>query len=315
MLRFGAVTIDVSHPRSFAKTLSTGDRAAYTAVFNDGFRTDEEVKAFADEFNLTIYNDLDEMIDNIDLGLVHSCNWDKHLDYIMHFVNKGKPVFVDKPIVGNMKDCRKLLDLVANGAVILGTSALRYCYEVQETTAKMTELGSRPLHIHTTVGVDEFNYAIHAVELICGLNAAMPVSCRYVGTAQIDGEGEKADTYFITFDNGSTASFSNLGKKFALCNTSILTDKGGDYCFAVDNKKLYEAMLAKVCDAMEGNMDALISVPVMVESIKVLLACKASRLNGGAEVRLDSPVLEEVSFDGNLFEEGYAAAARSAMKK
>ena len=66
---------------------------------------------------------------------------------------------------------------------------------------------------------------------------------------------------------------------------------------------------------MEGNKDALISVPVMVESIKVLLACKASKLNGGAEIRLDSPVLEDVSFDGNLFEEGYAAAARAAMKK
>jgi len=315
MLKFGAVTIDVSHPRAFAKELSKGDRAAYTAVFNDGFRTDEEVKAFADEFGLTIYNDLDEMIDNIDLGLVHSCNWDKHLDYIMHFVNKGKPVFVDKPIVGNLADCRKIIDLVTNGAVILGTSALRYCYEVQNTTSKMAELGSRPLHIHTTVGVDEYNYAIHAVELICGLNAAIPVSCRWVGNAQINGEGEKVDTYFITFDNGSTASYSNLGKKFALCNTSVLTDKGSDFCFAVDNTKLYEAMLTKVCDAMEGNKDALISVPVMVESVKVLLACKASKLNGGAEVRLDSPVLEEVSFDGNLFEESYAAAAHAAMKK
>jgi len=315
MLRFGAVTIDVSHPRAFASELKKGDRAAYTAVFNDCFRTDEEVKAFADNFGLTIYDDLDEMIDNIDLGLIHCCNWDKHLDYVMHFVNKGKPVFVDKPIVGNMADCRRILDLAARGAVILGTSALRYCYEVQNTTAKMAELGSRPLHIHTTVGVDDFNYAIHAVELICGLNPAMPVSCRFVGNAQIDGEGEKADTYFITFDNGSTASYTNLGKKFALCNTSVLTDKGGDYCFAVDNTKLYEAMLKKVCDAMDGDSDALISVPVMVESVKVLLAGKASKLNGGCDVRLDSTMLEEVSFDGYLFEEGYAAAARAAMKK
>ena len=106
MLRLGAVTIDVSHPSGFAgKFLAMeGEPAKYVAVFNDGFRSDEEVAEFAEQFGVKIYDDLDEMIDNIDLGFVHSCNWDKHLDYVMHFVNKGKPVFVDKPLVGNLGD-------------------------------------------------------------------------------------------------------------------------------------------------------------------------------------------------------------------
>lgn len=315
MYKFGAVTIDVSHPKAFATELAKGDRAAYTAVFNDGFRSDDEVKAFADQFGLTIYSDLDEMIDNIDLGLVHSCNWDKHLGYVMHFVNKGKPVFVDKPIVGNYNDCMTLLKLVEDGAVILGTSALRYCYEAQETLAKMAEAGAKPLHIHTTVGVDEYNYAIHAVELISAIADSTPAAARYIGRARVDGEGEFCDTYFLRFRNGTTATYANLGKKFALCNTSVLTNGKGDYCFAVNNTKLYEAMLAKVCDALDGDKNALIPVSKMVESVKLLLACKASKENKGIEVDINSPIIKTVSYDGYAFEEGYAAAAIAAMKK
>jgi hypothetical protein len=63
---------------------------------------------------------------------------------------------------------------------------------------------------------------------------------------------------------------------------------------------------------MDGNEDALITVDQMVESIKVLLAGKASKLNGGKEISLDDPILREVSFDGYEFEAGYAANARAA---
>ena len=46
MLRIGTVNIDTSHAPSFAEILLKGDRARYTAIYNDGFRTDEEVEAF-----------------------------------------------------------------------------------------------------------------------------------------------------------------------------------------------------------------------------------------------------------------------------
>ena len=52
MLKFGSVTIDVSHPRTFAKVLAKGERARYVGVFNDCFRTNEEVKTFADTFGV-----------------------------------------------------------------------------------------------------------------------------------------------------------------------------------------------------------------------------------------------------------------------
>ena len=316
MLKFGAVTIDVSHPSAFADKLLEGERARYTAVFNDGFRSEEEVLAFSEKYGAKIYKDLDEMIDNVDLGLVHCCNWDKHLDYIMHFVRKGKPVFVDKPIVGNLKDVKKLLELSKEGARILGTSALRYTYEIDEIKEKLKAEGASPIFVSTTVGLDEFNYAVHGVEHIAGIVDSRPISCRYVGSFQVETDA-KGESYYINYESGASAMFSIITSKPQRFHTTVITNKGsaGDYCYTVDNYKFYQAMLDRVCDEMEGKPGRLATIEEMVYPILILLAGKASREAGGIEVALDSPLLENVSFDGYEFERGYSEAARKAAAK
>ena len=115
MLKFGAITIDTSHPKSFTKKLAEGERGRYVAVFNDGFRGEDEVNAFAGFNNLKVCSSVEELADMVDIGLVHSCNWDKHMSYIDAFAKRGKPIFIDKPLVGNLADIKKL-------------QALAFCY-------------------------------------------------------------------------------------------------------------------------------------------------------------------------------------------
>ena len=68
-------------------------------------------------------------------------------------------------------------------------------------------------------------------------------------------------------------------------------------------------MMEKVIDRMEGVRDVLTTCDDMAKSIKVMLAGKASLDLSAGEVKLDSPLLYEVSYDGNAFEADYAAAA------
>ena len=161
MIKFGVINIDVSHPLVFAEILSESKRGRYAAVYNDGFRGNDEVDAFSKKFNLKICDTVEELADFVDVGMIQGCNWDKHLSYIKPFIDRNKPVFIDKPIAGCLADCRKLKDLSLNGAKILGTSSLRYCDEVASVNKAMEEKGVTPLHLDITVGVDEFNYAIH----------------------------------------------------------------------------------------------------------------------------------------------------------
>ena len=313
MLKFGAITIDTSHPKSFAKKLSEGDRAHYVAVFNDGFREEDEVNSFANHYGMKVCSSVDELADIVDLGLVHSCNWDKHLSYVAPFIQRNKPVFIDKPLVGNLKDARKLMELVNSGAKILGSSALRYCYEVQNVHATLREHNAKILHVNTSVGTNEFDYAIHAFELVCALLQDQPVNARYMGTSRA---GDQAcESYFLTFAGGATAVINCVSPKQTGFFTTVLTDvRDADSCFKVDPSKLYEAMLKEVCSELEGKENLLVPIADQIFPIKAALACKASKLADGKVISLDDPCLEDVSFDGYAFEKSYGAnAAKSYL--
>ncbi len=311
MLKFGAVNIDVSHPKMFAEELMKGERGRYTAVYNDGFRGDDEVKAFAEKFSLKICQTLDELVDSVDIGFIHGCNWDKHMGYAEHFIKKNKPVFIDKPMVGNMEECRKLIELAQKGVPVIGTSALRYCDEAVRVRRTMEEQKTRAIHVDVTVGVDEFNYAIHAVEEICAIVNDKPISCRHISAAEVD--GEVCDTFLIKFKNSATACYHSLLKKFAMFNTIVLTanpEYNTDFCFEVDNSKIYRAMLDVVCDYLEGKENILGTMEEMVDAIKIMIAGKASKENGGIEVAFDNPLMETTSYDGYEFEKNYSASAK-----
>ena len=130
MIKIGVVNIDVSHPSSFAGILQKEGRARYAGIYNDGFRTDGEVEEFIKEFNLEKrYNSVEELSKNVDIVFIQGCNWDRHLEYAEPVIKLGKPVFIDKPIVGNLADCIKLENLVKEGAIILGSSSARYAQE------------------------------------------------------------------------------------------------------------------------------------------------------------------------------------------
>src|SRR3990172_9109153 len=133
MIRIGVVDIDISHPRSFADYLKQGNRARYAAIYNEGFRGDDEVEGFIRNYGLDKRCDsIEELADFVDVGFLQSCNWDKRLRQAMPFIEKGKPVFFDKPMVCSIADCRKLEQLAADGAVILGSSSVRYAEEITE---------------------------------------------------------------------------------------------------------------------------------------------------------------------------------------
>ena len=308
MIRIGVVNIDVSHPSAFAEELLKEDRARYVAVFNDGFRGEDQVKGFAEKFGLEkICDSVEELADYVDVGFIQGCNWDRHLEYAMPFIERNKPVFIDKPMVGNMAECRKLIELEKNGAVILGSSALRYCNEVKDFLNPEPGKEGGLLHADIVVGIDEFNYAIHGVEAICALAQEKPVSVKYLGVSEKG--GQKCETYFVKFDGGATACYHSLAGRNVFMNIIVVGEKRC-YSVKVDNGALYKALLDELCDKLEGKENNVADMVTLTDSIKVMLAGKCSKENGGKEIALDAPELEETSFDGYAFEEDYASKAK-----
>lgn len=309
MFRIGTVNIDTSHAPAFAEILLKENRARYTAIYNDGFRTDEEVDAFIKKFGLEKrYYSLSEMAKNIDIAFIQSCNWDRHIELAMPFIKAGVPVFIDKPLVGNMKDVKTIEKLADKGAVILGSSALRYTYEHDSFFSVPDEQRGEIVHVSTMVGVDEFNYAIHAIESILGfLRETSPVSVRYIGTGVV---GETpCDSYYIRFDSGATACYHICLKGWQPSTALVMTTKTS-FAYKIDTNKVYEAMLKHVVNYLEGKPNGLVSAHKLCDSIKIMLAGRKSKETGGKEVLISKLRTGDPGFDGTKFEAEYAAQQR-----
>ena len=308
MIRVGTVNIDTSHPIAFAELFLKSGRAKYTAVYNDGFRTDDEVKNFMDKFGVEErYYDLSEMAKNIDIVFIQSCNWDRHVELMMPFIEAGVPVFVDKPLVGSIDDCKTVEKLAKDGAVIIGSSAMRYTFEHKGILSMDVAQRGEIVHLSATVGVDEFIYAIHAVESLLGFfRGIKAISTTFIGTAVV-GESE-CDTFFVKFENGVTATYHICTNAWQPSTLTVVTTKT-TYAFKIDSGKVYEAMLNEVLDFMEGKENNVATIYELTEATKIMLAGKQSKLDGGVETAI-SDIRSERFFDGDEFEKFYESQQR-----
>lgn len=307
MIRVGVVNIDTSHPNAFAQKMIDDGRARYVAIYNDGFRGDDEVNGFMEKFGLEKHcKTVEELAEMVDIGFIQGCNWDTHLNYVDPFIKLGKPVFIDKPIVGSMPDLKKLKELTDAGAVILGSSSARYAQEIEEFLAIPEEERGQIVSVFGSCGVDEFNYGVHIVEIISGLLGMGAQDCRFAGRATV---GDKVcETFVATFDSGVTATYSLFQGTWQPFTVTIQTTKK-TYTFTVDTSRIYMAMLKRIMDYMQTGESTLAPIDELSETIKIMLAGKISRENDGKVVALSEIPADYEGYDGALFEKGYAAAA------
>lgn len=303
MIKAACVNIEISHPLNFAVTMEKHKLdMSYHGVFSDGFRTDNEVKKFMDEAGVKkYYTSLRDMAGDVDIGFIHDCNWNKHLEHALPFIEAGKAVFIDKPVVGSMRDCLKLEELAGKGARIIGSSSIRYAVEIRDLKGKIADNGERIVTVFGTAGSDEFNYGIHIMEGIHGLLGAGAVSNRFLGISR---NGKyPAEQYFVKWNSGVQVIYqlqSGVGQKFHML---VTTDKS-IYSIVIDTGKIYLELLKRIQAYLKENVP-MASVRELSETIKIFLAGKKSRENNGQEIALKNLSVDDAGYDGYAFERKY----------
>lgn len=307
MIRIGTVNIDTSHPMGFAEAMEKENRARYVGVYNDSFRDDAEVEGFIRRFGLEKRcRTIDELAEMCDIGFIQGCDWDDHLRCAMPFLERGKPVFIDKPLVGNLKDLKRIEELAAKGAVILGASSARYAYEVQEFLAIPEEERGKIVQVFGTAGVDEFNYGIHIAECIGGILGDGARWVRYLGRGEAD--GKYSESYYVQYVGGESAIFNTFTGTWQPFVLTIMTTKT-TYHFKIDSNKLYAALIEQICNYMEGKPSRMAPVQSLGESVRIMLAAAESRARDGQCVALAELTEDGASYDGKKFWESYRAAS------
>jgi hypothetical protein len=308
MIRIGGINIDVSHPKAFSEYLKKEKRAGYAYVYNDGFRGDDEVEGFIRSYGLEgRCTTVEELADKVDIGFIQGCNWDDHLRYVQPFIDRKKPVFIDKPIVGTVRDCNKIERLVREGAVILGSSSVRYAREIAEFNELSSDEKGEIVNVFGTAGVDEFNYGVHIVEGIGGIMGTGAVSCRFVGRSSV--KDKICETYYVRYENGAGALYNTFQGIWQPFEMVIMTTKK-TWQFRIDTTRIYGELLDRICDYLETGENRLAPIEAITESIRIMLAGRISRERNGEDIKLSDIPEDDPGYDGDEFEKGYAAKAQ-----
>jgi len=146
MIKIGILGSDNSHALAFSKICNLCDengnyeyddiRVEAIYGFNDDPKHTEEV---AKEGKIPyVAKSYDEMFGRVDAVMVVYRDGKYHLDHILPFLEKGYPVWVDKPIVVSREDADKLCEaVIKHSSLITGGSTMKYNYEIQTLKNKI----------------------------------------------------------------------------------------------------------------------------------------------------------------------------------
>jgi predicted dehydrogenase len=300
MIRIGLVDLDTSHPKVFTKILNSMPDVKVMALWDgrdvwpEGY--DER---FARENDIPhVCKRLKDMLEHVDAAMIHGANWDKHVDKAYPFLEAKKPVLIDKPVVGKVRDIYALLELQATHRTpMYGGSALRFAQEVAIFRSEAAGFGQIVSAVATGPG-DFFSYGIHTTEMAQGVLGTGANYVEYIGE-------NKTSIISVTYHNGFVLLLQ-LQQPYHEWTLNLYTTSGL-HAMKVDAARLYEPFLHHFVEMIKGNPIPF-TMEAPLEAVKIHIAAKLSRQHGG-KIYL-SEVPSEEGFDGAAFAAEYAAAKR-----
>jgi len=174
--RVGIVGTDNSHALIFSQIANGVDQANYvpgfqvTHLFGLDSKRNQEVAEKGRVSN--IVSKPSEMIGEIDVAFIEFRHGGLHLKYAKPFIEKGIPIFVDKPLAASTRDARQLLQLARKKRVLFTSfSTLRLASAVQEFKSLLAS--EQPVYLSVLSPGDlksEYGglifYGIHPAEIL-----------------------------------------------------------------------------------------------------------------------------------------------------
>lgn len=188
MIRIGLVDFDTSHVVEFTKRFNHVDIAedqwvnGAKVVAGVPGRSEisperiPEYTARMKEYGVALFDDPADLFDRIDAVMIESVDGSVHLERARPFLERGIPMFVDKPFACSLADARALVDLAdRTHTPLFSSSSLRYAPEVVAARANPEAIG-KILGVHTYGPAPThprnpglYHYGIHPVEMLYAL--------------------------------------------------------------------------------------------------------------------------------------------------
>lgn len=201
-LRIGLIGLDTSHVIAFTKTLNDPkdknhvDGARVVAAFKGGSpdiessakRVDGYTKELQEKYGVKIVDSIEDLCKQVDAVMLESVDGRPHLAQARPVIKAGKPLFIDKPMAGSLRDALEIFRLAKENHVpVFSSSSLRFA---KATQAVRNGSVGKVLQAWTSspVNLEEhhpelFWYGIHGVE---SLFTVMGTGCETVKRGKTD---------------------------------------------------------------------------------------------------------------------------------
>ncbi len=296
-MKLGMIDLDTSHPGSWVPIIREMGHDV-TCVFDGGTVFPEGyAQEFADERDIPdVCASVEEMVGQVDAAIIHSCNWDLHVERARPFVEADVAVLIDKPMVGNVADAQTLIEWGNAGKIITGGSSFRWCFETLEFLAKPAEEVGTIHAAFAGCGIDEFNYGSHAFANLFGLMGTGCESVRHLGT-------HVQDQFELTWSDGRRGIVT-VGVTGWLPNYATVVTEKSVVQFQPDTARIYRALLEHDLPILERKADP-VDIHDLLEPELAAIAGLVSKDKGGEKVELSKLSGDDVGYDGAKFGREY----------
>lgn len=299
VIRLGIIGTDTSHVPAFVKLFNApnaeGDyqKLEITAAVKGGMPDNESSWSRKDQypqdivpFGVKIYATIEEMLPHVDGVLIESVDGRPHLEFARPVIAAGKPLFIDKPMAGNLWETLEIFRLAEEKNVpLFSASSLRYSASIQEVR-NASPYGEThgiaawsPCHLNEC-HPDFYWYGIHGVEtLFTMMGGAGCVSVSRTSTPNYD-------LAVGVWNDGRIGTFRGIRAGSAPYGGMVFGSKGVNIAGKYDG---YKPLCDQICTFFLTGKSP-IDPQETLEIMAFMSAADASKAQNGAHVTLESVI-------------------------
>ncbi|MCX2982120.1 oxidoreductase [Halieaceae bacterium IMCC14734] len=222
-----------------------------------------------------IVADVHDMLDEVDGVIIARDDYETHYPLAKAFLEKGKFVFIDKPLSLDTSELKFFKKYLENGK-LMSCAGARYARELDEIRGNIDSFGELKLVRGTVVNSLE-KYGIHMLDGIFSVTGfqAKSVSCF----------DAKHTSMMIRNKDDSLIFIDALGSAAKTLQFDFWSDTDRFHAETNDNFTMFRRLLADFVLMMRTGRPA-IDPELVLNSMKVLIAANISRTEG-REVEID----------------------------
>ena len=292
VFRIGMIGLDTSHVTAFTRFINDPAKnfgckvvAGYPGgspdVETSASRVEKFTQTLREQYDVEIVDSIEELCQKVDGVMLESVDGRPHLEQAKPVIAAKKPLFIDKPMAGNLADVLEIFRLAnENNVPCWSSSSLRYAPAIVELKEKDTVGEVLGCDVFSPCSLEEHHpdlywYGVHGVEMLFTVMGTGCETVRRVETPSAEfvvgiWQGGRVGTYRGIRTGKSAYGLTILGKK-----AIVQSDKYGGYEPLVDEViKFFKTKKVPVPQAET------------IEIFAFMSAADESKAKGGAPVSI-----------------------------